>query len=67
MKFKTTLKGRLDAEIDQINSEWDKQERAEDPEIIVIDGVARGDKLSSFEIKAPWLRQKKDDKTTKAP
>ena len=69
MKFKTTLKGRIDAEIDSIHSEWDKQERAnpDEPEVIVIDGVARGNKLPTLEIRAPWLRQKKDDQTTKTP
>jgi len=68
MKFKTSLKGRLDAEINSVISEWDKQERADmdEPEVIVIDGVARGNKLSSFEIKAPWrVRREKDDSPTK--
>ena len=62
MKFKTSLKGRLDAEIDSIHAHWDAQERAnlDEPEVIVIDGVAK-----SISIKAPWLRSKKTNKTDK--
>ena len=65
MKFKTSLKGRLDAEINSINAQLDAQERAEEPEVIVIDGVAKSGLPKSISIKAPWLRSKETDKTDK--
>jgi len=66
MKFKTSLKGRLDAEINSVNSEWSKDDK-KDPEIRILHGVALGDKFPTYEIKSPWLQQSEDHKTTKDP
>jgi len=64
MKFKTTLKGRLDAEINSVHDQW-KQDEKDQPKIRIIDGAGKlGD---SYEIKAPWFRSEEDDQTTKAP
>ena len=64
MKFKTTLKGRLDAEINSVHDQWD-QDKKDEPKIRTIDGAGKlGD---SYEIKAPWFRPEEDDQTTKAP
>lgn len=67
MKFKTSLKGRLDAEISNFHRQQDDAE--EEPEITIINGVARRNPLpKSISIKAPWkVRQEKDDKPTKNP
>ena len=64
MKFKTSLKGRLDAEIAAFNRKQDNPD--EEPEITILHGVARRNPLPTFSVKAPWkVRQEKDDKPTK--